>query len=234
MGHEPRIILFDLEFFHINWGADLGVIFCMGWKVLGESKVHIESLWDTRRSDELDDKELCLRMRKILEDADLLITYNGIQCDIPFLQTRLLHHGLDPLVPTAHKDVYYTARHKLKLSRNRLYDVQTFLGLKNEKSPVNLIQWLRALIGNKKAQQEILYHCKQDVLVLEDAYMKLRPLMIAHPRMHGYGSCNKCGGTLMKNKTYYTTGKNNKITLKCKKCGGWETHMLTKKEMNDS
>lgn len=230
MTKEPRVILFDLEFFHLNWGADLGTIFCMGWKVLGEKQVHVESVWDTHQSDELDDKELCVRIKEILSEADLLVTYNGIKCDVPFIQTRLLHHNIAPLQPIAHKDVYYTAVHKLKLSRNRLYDVQTFLNLKNEKSPVNLLNWIKALVGNNKSQKDILYHCKQDVAVLEDAYMKLRPLMQAHPRIHGIEGCNKCGGHLIKRGLYITTGKNPKQRYSCSKCGGWETRPITKRK----
>ncbi len=231
--HKPRIILFDLEFMHLNWGADLGLIYCMGWKVLGEKQIHLESVWDTKQRDPLDDKKLCKRLKEILETADMLVTFNGIKCDVPFLQTRLIHHRLGALKPIAHKDVYYTAKFKLKLSRNRLYDVQTFLGFKNKKTPVDLLQWLKALIGNKAAQQEILTHCRQDVLVLEDAYLELRPLMLSHPRLEGYGACNKCGAGLIKNKIYYTADKYPKITMKCVHCGGYETRTLTKKEREE-
>ncbi len=231
--HEPKVILFDLEFFHINWGADLGLIFCMGWKELGEKGVHIESVWETKRSGPLDDKELCKRILKILSGADMLITYNGIKCDVPFVQTRLLANGLDPLPPIAHKDVYFTAKFKLKLSRNRLFDVQTFLGLKNEKTPVDLYKWLGALAGKKSDQDEILHHCKQDILVLEEAYLRLRPLMNSHPRLQGFGVCCKCGGTLLKNKMYYTSSKYYKVTLQCQKCKGYETRTLTAKEKSE-
>jgi len=230
---DLNVIIFDTEFFHLSWGADLGLLFCMGWKVLGEPKVHMESVWATDQKDPLDDKELCKRIRSILNEADMLVTYNGIKCDVPFIQTRLLHHNLDPLPPIAHKDVYYTAKFKLKLSRNRLYDVETFLGLKDKKTPVKLYQWLKALVGNKQAQNEILHHCKQDVLVLEDAYLKLRPLMLSHPRLQDHGSCNKCGGLLLRNKIYYTANKYSKITMKCKSCGGYETRDTTAKERSE-
>jgi uncharacterized protein YprB with RNaseH-like and TPR domain len=231
--YGKRVILFDLEFMHLNWGADLGMIYCMGWKELGESRTHLESVWDTKQAHPLDDKELCKRLRDILIEADMLVTYNGIKCDIPFLNTRLLHNGLDPLPPIAHKDVYYTAKFKLKLSRNRLFDVQTFLGFKNKKTPVDLVKWLHALVGNKKAQDEILHHCYQDVKVLQDAYLKLRPLMLSHPRLHDHGTCNKCGGRLLRNKIYHTANKYHKITLKCQKCHGYETRPLTAKERKE-
>lgn len=228
--HEPRVVYFDTEFFHLSWGADLGLLFCMGYKYSNEDKVRLLSVWDTDQKDPLDDKELCKQIRAVLSEADMLVTYNGIKCDVPFIQTRLLHHKLDPLPPIAHKDVYYTAKFKLKLSRNRLYDVENFLGLKDKKTPVKLYKWLQALVGNKQAQNEILHHCKQDVLVLEQAYLKLRPLMLAHPRLQGYGVCNKCGGTLLKNKIYYSADKYHKITLKCRSCKGYETRATTAAE----
>lgn len=228
---EPRVIIFDTEFYHINWGADLGLLFCMGWKVLGEKKVHMESVWATKQKDPLDDKELCRTIRSVLADADMLITYNGIKCDVPFIQTRLLHNGFDPLPPIAHKDVYYTAKFKLKLSRNGLINVQQFLNLEEAKTPVKLYQWMRALTGIKQAQDEILHHCQQDVLVLEEAYMKLRPLMNAHPRLQDYGVCNKCGGQLLKNKLYYTSSKKPKMTVQCRDCRGYETRPALVKDL---
>lgn len=227
---DKKVVVFDTEFYHMHWGADLGLLFCMGYKYLGEPKVHMLSVWDTVQKDPLDDRELCKQIRAVLAEADMLVTYNGVKCDVPFIQTRLLHHKLDPLPPIAHKDVYYTAKFKLKLSRNRLYDVESFLGLKDKKTPVKLYKWLQALVGNERAQDEIIHHCKQDVLVLEQAYLKLRPLMNSHPRLQDYGKCCKCGGTLLKNKIFYSAEKYPKITLKCRSCRGYETRPTTAAE----
>lgn len=232
--HGKRIIFWDLECFHMNWDAGVAVLFCMCWKVLGESKVHTETVWEYPGKDVLDDGPLCQRLKDILETADMWVTYNGTKFDVPFLQTRLLANGLDPLKPVAHKDLYYTAKFKLKLNRNSLLAVQNFLKLDNHKTPVDLRQWLKALTGKRDAQQEIIVHCQNDVLVLEECYIKLRPLMLSHPRLGGdYGGCNKCGGPLIKNKVYWTSNKYPKITLKCRKCRGYETRPLTAKERQD-
>jgi hypothetical protein len=232
--HEPkRIICWDLEAFHMNWDAGVAVLFCMCWKVVGEPKVYTESVWAYPGKDALDDGIVCERIRNILETADLWVTYNGLRFDVPFLQTRLLANDLPVLAPIAHKDLYYTAKFKLKLARNSLLSVQNFLKLDNHKTPVDLRQWIRALAGDKKAQKEIIIHCQNDVLVLEECYLRLRPLMLSHPRLHEYGSCNKCGGKLLKNKVYYTAAKNPKITLQCQNrhCRGYETRQLTSAEL---
>lgn len=229
MNHEPRIIIWDTEFFHINWGADLGFLLCMGWKYLGEDKVHVESIANYNGGTWMDDGPLASRCRDILSKADMWVTYNGIKCDVPFLQTRLLINRKPLLPPMPHKDVYYTVRHKLKMSRSSLLAIQEAMESKEKKSPVRLLQWLKAVCKkDRKALAEIEYHCAQDVKVLEERYLELRPLLLSHPRLHGYGVCNKCGGQLTKNKIYYTAQKNNKITLKCNKCGGYETQPLPK------
>lgn len=228
--HDKRIIFWDLECFHMNWDAGVAVLFCMCWKVLGEKKVHTITVWDHPGKSALDDGPLCREIKQILETADMWVTYNGTKFDIPFLQTRLLANNVPVLAPRAHKDLYYTAKFKLKLARNSLLSVQNFLQLSNKKTPVDLRQWLKALTGGKKAQDEIILHCQNDVLVLEECYLKLRPLMLSHPRLHAYEACNKCGGELTKNKIYWTANKYPKITLKCRDCMGYETRPLTAKE----
>lgn len=225
---DKRIIIWDLEFYHISWGADLGFVLCMGWKFLGDKTVHLESIGKYNDGTWMDDGPLVDRCARILEKADMWVTYNGSKCDIPFLQTRLLLGKKDMLPPIAHKDLYFTVRHKLKLSRNRLFDIQDAIESKSKKTPVRLMQWLKTVVKRDRAAlAEIELHCKNDVLVLEECYLKLRPLLLSHPRLHGYSVCNKCGGTLIKNKLYTTAAKYHKITLKCTACGGYETRPLS-------
>src|SRR3989304_5302247 len=103
---EPKILIFDLEVMHMNWGADLGFLLCMGWKWLGESRVHIESIRKWNAGTFMDDLPLAERCRDILEKADMIITYNGLRFDVPFLQSRLLLGGSKPMSPIAHTDLY--------------------------------------------------------------------------------------------------------------------------------
>lgn len=228
---DKRVILFDLEFFHLNWGADLGFVLCMGWKWLGEDKVHLESISKWHDGSWMDDGTLVDRCARILEQADMIVTYNGIKCDVPFLNTRLLINGKPLLAPIAHKDIYYWVRFKLKMSRNRLLDIQQATEATNNKTPVRLLQWLKAVVKtDRKALAEIEEHCRQDVKVLEECYLKLRPAVQSHPRLYGYGVCNKCSGELVKNKIYYTASKYQKITLRCTKCNGYETRPLSEVE----
>lgn len=228
---KPRVILWDLEFMHLNWDASVGVIFCMGWKVLGERTTHLESILDFPGKDMLDDSNLCKRISSILSEADMWVTQNGIKCDVPFLQTRLALNNLPVLMPVAHKDILYTTRFKLKLRGNSLQNVQQVFGLAEKKLPVQLYEWLKALIGNRKSLNMIQKHCIQDVKVLELAYQRLLPLMLAHPRLHGYGPCNKCGSiNLQKRGHYMTTGKKPKQRYSCNDCGGWETRDINSKE----
>lgn len=227
MAEDKRIMVLDTEFFHINWGADLGFILCMCWKWLGEKTVHCESITKYNDGSWMDDGPLVDRCARLIEQADMIVTYNGVRCDIPFLQTRLLINHKPLLAPVAHKDLYFTVRHKLKMSRNRLLDIQEAMESKSKKTPVRLMQWLKTVVKHDRtALAEIEQHCKQDVLVLEERYLELRPLLLTHPRLHGYGTCNKCGGVLVKNKVYFVAGKQQKITMHCTACGGYETRPL--------
>jgi len=48
------------------------------------------------------ERELLLRFLELTKDAEV-VTYNGANFDIPFINQRLLHHGLGQFVPRAHR-----------------------------------------------------------------------------------------------------------------------------------
>jgi len=221
-----RLLAWDLECSSLN--ADYGVILCAGFKEIGTGNVELLSVADFPlfKSDPTNDRELCKAISKRLMDSDGWVTWYGQRFDVPFLNSRLLYHRL-PTLPASHPhiDGWRTAKYRLKLRNNRLVTVQDFLGLATEKDAVKGPIWIKAIAGNRPALQYVINHCKKDVLVLEEAYQRLRPLIIDHPNMNLIGKdggCPTCGVVGKLQRRGFQVAKTRRYQrYACQSCGAW-------------
>lgn len=224
-----RLISWDLE--TSNLDADFGTILCAGWKVIGEGKPQVISLseYPSFKTDPTNDKALLKDFTKILLGADVWVTWFGTYFDIPFLNARLLANHL-PVVPPnfPHIDGWKTARNRLKLSNNRLNTVQSFLELEDEKSAVKGPIWRRAKVGHLPSLKYIIHHCKKDVLVLEQAYYRLLPLIIDHPNsgLMKDGQCPACASDRLQKRGFHIAKTRRYQRYQCQNCGAWSRNRL--------
>jgi uncharacterized protein YprB with RNaseH-like and TPR domain len=225
---NARILFFDLE--TTNLVADFGRLLCIGYK------------WSDRKSVKVPaapagidyvaaEKRLVRDFLKVYKSADIICTYNGKRFDVPYLQAKALEHGFGVLPSVPHVDLYYTVKHGLRISRKSLQNAAYYLGLTNEKSPVEGRIWVAAMMGQRKALKYIVDHCRADVLVLEELYHKIKGLVRQHPYVKGYGPCRFCGSTNLQSrgpiKTKYK-GEHRRVW--CKDCLNWDQQAITKKE----
>lgn len=225
---ENKILLLDIE--SSNLAANFGFPLCVGYMWLNDKKAQAPSLIEYPGSNNTDDSKLMQHMYDVMVEADQWVTWYGKKFDIPFLQSRMLKHGIGVLPPTPHVDGWEIARNKLKLNSNRLKSVENFLELEEKfgiaKTELKPEMWIRAMAGDHKAMKYIQEHAIQDVLVLKEAYLLLAPLTVRLPRVAEYGRCAFCGGSLRDRGGIARTGKRAGVRLQCRECGKWETKPL--------
>ncbi len=125
-----------------------------------------------------DDKKLVYAAKKELEKYNVAIAYNGMRFDVPFMASRLLHHGIKPLATTIkHVDPVYIARHRMRIHSNSLENLLEHLQAHERKTPLTPYIWQRAAAGDKKSLDSIVRHNRADLLSLEEAFLKLLPLL---------------------------------------------------------
>jgi hypothetical protein len=221
-----RILSWDLE--TSNLKADYGIILCCGFKEVGTGKPEVISLRDFPlfKKDPTNDRELCKAISARLLDTDCWLTWYGRGFDVKFLNTRLLFHGLPPVPPGfPHIDGWLTSYKKLLLRNNRLRTVQEFLGLEEEKDAVKGPIWIKALSGDLKSFRYIINHCRKDVLVLEQAYEKLRPLLHEHPRKGLVNEktmeCPVCEEKKLQKRGMHVAASRKYQRYSCTECGTW-------------
>lgn len=177
-----QLTCFDLETSNLN--SDYGYIICCVIKRYVDPEINGKkhNLIKTFRIDQYpehkkepwNDKKLCLDIRDELNKYDILVGYNSVRFDIPYLNGRLLLHNLKLLDRKKHIDLFYKAKYCLKLHNNRLASVADFFQT-SPKTQLAPTMWTRAQCGDKTGIDYVSNHCKQDVITLEEIYNILKP-----------------------------------------------------------
>lgn len=204
-------------------------LFCIGYKWLGEKKIHSISILDDPKrfkKDKHDDSYVVEEFRKVLEQADAQIYHHGDRFDIPMLQSRMAFHGLPPLPVIPSIDTKKVASKYFRFNSNRLDYLAKFLGYKGKMSnPASL--WIDAWNGDEEALRHMEKYCKQDIDITEYVYKTLAPYIKNHRVnmnmfMDGARCPNvDCGSTNLEWRGYNRTRTNKYRRCQCKDCGSW-------------
>ena len=198
-------------------------ILSVAWKWLGEDDVfYVES----RRGN---DKKIIKAVHAVLEEADIVVAHNAKKHDLPIINARSLIHGYGPPSPYKIVDTLLEARKTFKFGQNSLEYLADYLGctpkMQGRKFP-GFELWKECLLGNPEAWAEMREYNIQDVLTLEEVYLKLRPWMTRHPNVAIYNEgaetvCDKCGSTHVQFRGYYKTNVSKFKRFRCNDCGSW-------------
>lgn len=241
---KPRIILWDIEtlpnaeeiikvfpslsnYPGLTLKASINSIICVGWKELGSKKVNCINAWDFKewKKDVNNDRNVVEAAYKILKDADAVITHNGRSFDWKFLQTRLYVHGLPPLPKIIHIDTKCEAKKHLFAFNNKLDTLGKLLAQVEKLKHEGWSMWPKVHARDPKAMKLMTKYCKQDVVVLEKVFEKLRPLITSIPNYNLFSleknRCPKCGSLAIKKEGTKTTKTRVVQQLKCLNCYSW-------------
>ena len=239
---KPKILLFDIETAPIVayvWGlwdnnVSLNQIkkdthllsWSAKWLEDPDSKVMYMDQRDCKNIE--DDKNLVKSLKALLDKADIVITHNGLNFDIKVVNARLLINGLKPLMPHIHIDTYSIAKNKFRMTSNKLEYIAKILKVNHQKLVKRKFGgqelWNECLKGNMKAWQEMEKYNKQDTLVLQEVYKKLRPWNKAVNMgiLADLDQC-ECGSTHFHKHGYVITRSTKKQRYVCRECG--KTHV---------
>jgi len=194
-------------------------------KWLGSKGVFYED--QSKAKDIEDDSKLLKSLHKLLDEAEIVIAHNGRKFDLKKINTRLIINGFSPPSPYKIIDTLEIARRNFGFSSNRLAFLSEFL-CKEKKSDHKKFPgfslWKECLAGNKQAWEEMKKYNVQDVVSLEQLYLKLRPWDNKHPNKGVYltGSiCPKCGSSKIEKRGFSFTQVGKYQRYQCLSCAGW-------------
>lgn len=193
-----------------------------------------EVFYEENRGD--NDRKLIKKLLKLLDEADIVVAHNGRKFDIPTILGRAVVHRLPPPSPFHQVDTLEVARREFRFVSNSLAVVAELLGLSGKDKHKNFpgfALWVECIKGNDKAWKEMKSYNIQDVLVLEEVYLRMRPYMRGHPNVSYEDgcACPKCGSFHIQYRGYYTSTAG--ITYRrfmCNDCNGWGRERTLNKE----
>lgn len=169
-----------------------------------------------------DDSRIVSLLADMVRNADVTIAHNIDRFDIPMLNNRVLALDLDPLGPVRTIDTLKLAKKNFRLAYNKLDYLGEFLGV-GKKIPTDFDLWLRCYHGDREALNEMVTYNRQDVVLLERVFDKIKPHVRNLPRLFDAGwdgqlGCPHCGSTKLVIRGYYRTQASTFPKFQCKGC----------------
>ena len=156
----------------------------------------------------------------MLDDADIVVHFNGKKFDVPIINREFLKHGFYPPSPYKQVDLYQTCK-QFRFERNSLKSILKELGLENKLENEGFQLWVDCMEGKRDAWKKMREYNQHDVFILEPLYKRILPWISRHPLVNEGLACTRCGS-----KNTQRRGIARAITqvyqrYQCQACGGW-------------
>jgi len=240
---SARILVFDIEtspLLALPWGCFKQFInpeqllyapkvICWAAKWLDSPKMMTASMDiapDTPLLDffKLNDHDVVEKIWHLFDEADIVIAHNGRCFDTTHLNTRWLDMGMPPPAPYQVIDTLTIAKKHFRFPRNKLDSIGRYLDVGKKLEHEGFDLWLKCMCGDRKAWNTMIKYNKQDVTLLEQLYLRMRPWASRHPNVSlDYDDvmrCVACGSTAIKSlpKSARTTASTFDA-FRCESCG---------------
>lgn len=234
-----KILLLDIEtaphkvFVWGLWGQnvalnqiqDPGYTLCWAAKWYGEDTIMFSSIRDGR-------KRMLRRLYKLVEEADVVVHYNGSHFDMPTLNQEWLGAGWSPPAPYIQIDLLRTVKKRFRLPSNKLSYIAEYLSLGEKVNHKGMELWRECMEGNAESWKVMEEYNIQDVNLLEKLYDALKPWVVNHPNHALFvpdecSICAHCGSEELQKRGFYYTKTQKYQRYRCMSCGSWHRSRTT-------
>ena len=168
--------------------------------------------------------EMLTRIRTLLDEADVVVHYNGTKFDIPTLYKEFVEFDLPPPSPFKQIDLMQVVKREFRFASNKLDHVCEKLGLGQKIRHEGFELWVQCMNGEPTAWAKMEEYNKHDVLLTARLYQRMLPWIKSHPNHSAYNDmlcCPKCGSTDYMEDGLAIASVLKYIRYACQSCGGW-------------
>ena len=190
-------------------------ILCIAWKEVGA-----KSARSSRVGAGKTEREMIAEFRAAIDDADILVGHNLDGFDMKHVTAKLIEYDLPPFQKLHTIDTLKEVRRVAKFSSNRL-DFLCGKLLGSAKHDTDMQLWIDCMAGDEKALDRMERYCRNDVVITEALYLKLRPYFRNHPNIAPSGSmaCPRCASEAATvRKAYRTKAGVERAHVHCLAC----------------
>lgn len=170
----------------------------------------------------------------LLNEADIVIHFNGESFDIPHLRREFEEFGLKPYSPFLTIDLYKQLKKTMYFPNNKLNSIARKLGVGEKVPHTGMDLWIQCLndddpVAQKKAWALMRKYNKGDVTVTENLYLETREWLPSHPNMGLFledagddvPRCVVCQSDNLRKEGYAYTSAGKYPRYQCRECGKW-------------
>ena len=204
-------------------------LLCFAARWYGDKSMIFEAEW-------LDRERMIKRAYALYNEADVVVTFNGVRFDNKHLKSDWLEAGMPPPLPWKDLDLFHQVK-QFGFESKSLDSVTRRLGRPGKLLSYNMDLAWSAVGGDKEAQAELEEYNHGDVELTEWLHDRLLGWMPGAPFKGAFGDekvCNQCAST---NLTLQHTKKYRAVVLdyalyRCDDCGGvmragWEARVAS-------
>lgn len=210
----------------INQIEEPGYTMCFAAKWRGEDEVMFYSMY------EYDYFDMIKAAHTLLDEADVVVHYNGTKFDMPTLNREMLLEGMSPPSPYHQVDLLKVVKKCFRFPSNKLDYISRALGLSGKVSHKGMELWKECMEGDELAWGKMEEYNKQDVLLLDSLYDILLPWVSMPTNVGLYEDtdrplCPSCGSTKLTKQGTRKTKTQEYQQYRCKDCGSWHRGRTT-------
>ncbi len=230
---KPKVYLIDIETspnLGYTWGKyEQNILrfkkewelLSFAYKELGKQPTHCSARPDYK---DKTDRALVLAAWEVLNEADIIIGHNVDKFDNRKLRAKFVEHGLVP--PKTYKtiDTLKIARSQFAFNANSLNDLAFTLKLGSKMKTGGIDLWFACMDGDKKAWAKMVAYNKQDVVLLEKVYDRLKSWYPSHPNLALYEDrpgCPVCASSKVQRRGVQVLKFRKVARHQCQDCGHW-------------
>jgi DNA polymerase elongation subunit (family B) len=202
----------------VNHMVSSSTTLCWSAKWLGDKKIMFDSVHGSSH------KKMLERVHALLDEADVVVHYNGRKFDIPTLNKEFLLAGMSPPAPYKQVDMLMVSRGAFRFQSNKLDYVARQLQLGSKVKHEGFQLWVSCMNGNGAAWKRMREYNQGDVLLLEKLYNRMLPWIKGHPNRsahEGIECCPHCGSKHLQRRGTARNASGLYPRFQCGSCGTW-------------
>lgn len=157
------------QFIAINQLEQSSEMLCWAAKWRGEDAVHCASSFHNGKS------VMLQSLHAMMEEADIIVTFNGERFDLPVINQEFLFAGIKPPKPYMSVDLYRTVSRRFRTPSNKLDYWLKRLGLEGKTDTGGFELWKQCMLGVPEAWDHMQKYNADDVIRAEEMMEKILP-----------------------------------------------------------
>lgn len=196
---------------------EYGHILCWAAKWLGKNEVMFDSIHSGR-------KNMLAGMHKLMDEADVVVSFYGSRFDVPTLNAEFVKYGFLPPAPYKQVDLKQVCKNKFKLISNKLAYVVEYFGI-GKKIDTDFSLWEGCMRNDPASWRKMERYNRHDTRLVEALYKKILPWITNHPNHGSHGGnrevCPNCGEHHVQRRGSTVVRLLRYPRFQCQGCGTW-------------